>query len=332
MTLAAPYMLFGLLAVPLAAFSYWLLERQRARRSAAWSRRAMLPNIVRRPSPRVRYLPGAFFLLGLTFFLLGAARPERTLGDVPGAAATVALTFDVSGSMAATDAYPTRIMAAHNAAIKFLNVLPARYRVAVVTFGDKVHLVLAPTFDRKKVIANLPTAITPRAGTAIGDAISFSVAVIVGAVGTSDPRDVYRPGAVLLLSDGGQTAGGVTPEEAAVSALGDDVPVDAISIGTPTGIVTQRVNVGGFQTSTRIPVPVDSDTLREVSQQTGGTLFSAASVAKSPATLRKVYEDLGSNAAPGHRMHELSAATAAVALVFILAGIVLRGLWFGKVP
>jgi Ca-activated chloride channel family protein len=330
-TFAEPHLLFGLLAVPLAAFAYWVLERRRARRSAAWSRQAMLPNIVLRSPRRLGYVPASLLLVGLTLLLVGFARPEQVLGSVRQSAATVVLTFDVSGSMATHDVRPTRIRAARHLAIQFLDELPSKYRVAVVTFANNPRLVVAPTLDRKSVIAKLPTAATPRGGTAIGDAIGYAVAVIVAAAGQTGPGSLYRPGAVLLLSDGGQNAGGTTPEEAAVSALVDYIPVDAIAIGTPKATVTQPVKVGGQLFSNQIPVPVDPTTLEQVSRQTGGTFFKGSSLTQSAAPLRKVYENLRSYTTAGRRTHPLSAPAAAVALAFMLAGIVLSGLWFGRV-
>jgi Ca-activated chloride channel homolog len=331
MTFAMPYLLFSLLVVPLAAVGYRILEGRRARRSAAWAKPAMLPNIVRRPSQRLGRLPGVLFLLGLTFLLVGFARPQRVLDGADGAAPTVVLTFDVSGSMAADDVHPTRIRLARSVAIQFLHELPSTYRVAVVTFGGKARLLVPPTFDRERVLAGLPTAVTPRSATAIGDAVSASVAVIGTASGHDQPGGLSRPGAVLLLSDGSQTAAGTTPAEAAVAAVADYVPVDTIAVGTGAGTVTQRSNTGRRQTSTQIAVPVQPITLRALSRQTGGLFFEAASVARTPSALSGVYEGLRSHTSPTGRTHELSTAAAAVALGFILAGVVLSGLWFGQV-
>ena len=156
MTFADPNLLFALLAVPLAAIGYLMLERRRARRSRRWSRGALLPNIVRRRWRRFGYVPALLFLLGLIFLLVGFARPQRVLGDASAGAATVVLTFDTSGSMAADDAQPTRIRAARKVAIQFLNELPSKYRVAVVTFANKVHLAVPPTFDRKARACRAP--------------------------------------------------------------------------------------------------------------------------------------------------------------------------------
>ena len=328
MSFGAPYLLFGLLLVPLAAFGYGVFERRRATRSAAWSRPALLPNMVRRPSRRPRYVPLAMFLLGLTFLLVGFARPQRTLDSVRTGAAAVVLTFDVSGSMAATDVRPTRIGAARNAAIRLLSELPSNYQVGLVTFADKVHLVVPPTFDRKSVIARLPTAVTPLAGTAIGDAINLSVAATVGAVGKSAPGYPHPPGAVVLISDGAQTDIGPQPQDAAQTALAAGVPVDTISVGTQNGVVVQPVNLSNGQASTEtIPVPADGTSLQQVSQVTGGTFFPSAAGAR----LAKVYESLGSHTSHERTTRDLSVIAAGAAFVFMVTGIALSGLWFSRI-
>lgn len=326
----APYLLIGLVLIPILVAGYEVLERRRAARSLAWSRREMLPNILRRSSRRLRFVPPALLLLGITSLLVGFARPQRILNASHGNSPTIVLTFDVSGSMAADDVLPSRLRAARRLASQFLKELPTRYRVAVVTFGDTAHLVVTPTFDRSTVLASLPSVVTPEAGTAIGDGVSYAVATAVTAAGLGKTAGIYRPGAVLLFSDGSQTAGGTTPEEAAVSALVDHVPVNAIALGTPEGVVLQTTRSRGVPTRSQISVPVEPSTLRMLSRQTGGMFFEATSLARSPAAMANVYKNLRSYASPGRRTHALSAATAEMGLVLILAGIGLSGLWFGR--
>jgi Ca-activated chloride channel homolog len=328
---AAPYLLIGLVAVPLAVIGYLWLERRRTRRAAAWSNRALLPNIVHRPSRRLGHLPPILLLLGLVFLLVGFARPQRVVASIDSGAPTIVLTFDVSGSMAATDVQPTRIRAARAAAVRFLDQLPSKYRVAVVTFADQVHLSVAPTFDRKAAIAGIPTSVTPKSGTAIGDGITYAVSVAASGAGQNGPGSTYRPGAVLLFSDGAQTGAGPTPSEAAVSALVNYVPIDTVAVGTKKAVVTQPVTVNGVQTSTQISVPLDSTTLRTVASQTGGIFLEQGSLTESPDLLTKVYSGLHTFKTPGEKTRQVSAAFAAGALVCILAGIALSGLWFGRI-
>jgi Ca-activated chloride channel family protein len=331
MTFAAPLRLFDLLLVPLAILGYWLLERWRAKLSTFWSKPAMLPNIVQRRPQRLGRTPLVLILFGLSFLLVGFARPQRVVSGALPQAPTIVLTFDASGSMAAVDAPPTRIRAARAVAVEFLHELPSKYRVAVVKFGNQVQEVVPPTLDRTSVLRGLPTSVIPNAGTGIGDAISRSVGVILNAVGGSDTETGSRPGAVVLLSDGAQTIGGTTPTDAALYALGDRIPVDTIGFGTAKGTVTQSVKITGGTTLVSLPAPVQTTTLQMIARQTSGVFFDGASVRDDAQPLKTIYEHLDSNTTRVRRTDELSAATAAIAVVLILAGIALSGLWFGRV-
>ena len=137
--------------------------------------------------------------------------------------ATLVLVLDVSGSMAANDAQPTRFAAAKAIVHRFLDKVPAGYRVALVTFSDHVAVSAAPTHNIAAVSAALARAHTGPQGTALADAVVRAVRVA-----TVGPRLVpgHRPpAAVVVLSDGGQTTGRVSPQQAAASARQARVPV-----------------------------------------------------------------------------------------------------------
>jgi Ca-activated chloride channel family protein len=326
---ASPWLLLGLAAIPLVVLGYLWLDRRRARRARAWTRPAMEPNIVREPRHGLRYVPAVLLLIGLTLLLVGFARPQHFDSTAGRGAPTIVLTFDVSGSMAADDVPPTRIQAAHAAAVRFLRALPAKYRVAVITFADKVRVLVPPTFDRRRAIAQVPDAITPKGGTGLGDAINQAVAVAVGAVGKSVPGNPYPPAAVLLVSDGKQTNVGTDPSDAAQQALSNGIPIDALAVGTDSGTVDQSITTGGQSSIQTIPVPVDTVTLQDVAQVTGGKFFQLGATA--PSRLDSVYRNVGSHTTRGRTAHELDVAVAVGALVFILAGIGLSGFWFGRI-
>ena len=144
MSFASPWLLLSLLLVPLAIGGYVLLERQRARAGRSAGRRAaLMPNMVpSRPGFR-RYVPLVLFLIALVLLLAGFARPQATI-DVPREGATVVLAIDISGSMDAKDVNrpdgkgrTTRLLAARDAATEFLEELPDKYRVSLVTFGNR---------------------------------------------------------------------------------------------------------------------------------------------------------------------------------------------------
>lgn len=326
MSFGSPLLLVSLLLVPATGVIYWRLERRRAARSAAWSKLTMLPNIVRRPPRRLKHVPVGLFLLGLSFLLVGFARPQTVSRSVSDGGPTVVVAVDLSGSMAAADVAPTRIRAARQIALTFLHELPLSFRVGVVTFADRTRVVVPPTRDRASAVAGVPHAITPLSGTALGDGISEALALVVDADGRSYPHAPHPPGAVLLLSDGGQSAGGTNPTEAANTAYADGIPIDSIAVGTRAGTVTQPLKVDGWQTFTQIAVPVEPATLRAVARATGGVFYPSGTT----KGFAQVYERLGAQAAPGRRAHELSAATSGVALVLILAAVALSALWFGR--
>jgi Ca-activated chloride channel family protein len=329
---ASPYLLLALVAVPLVAVVYLRLDRGRRKRSASWTRAALLPNVVQRPSHRRQYLPLALFLLGLTLLLVGFARPQRNVVAARTEPPTVVLAFDVSGSMAARDVAPTRLAAARQVALRLLDDLPSRDRVAVLSFGDRVRVLVPPTLDRSAARSHLPKTITPKAGTSLGDGISAGVAVVTEA-GKSASASGHQ-GLVVVLSDGAQTAGGASPQSAADIALVQHVPVDTVAVGTQSGAVTQSMNVDGFDTKVQLVVPADPAQLRSVSRQAGGTPYTVSSPTQAGAVGRELARaDHGLTAfvSPERRVKQLGVAAGAAALVAIVAALVVSGLWFGRV-
>jgi Ca-activated chloride channel homolog len=337
MTFAEPQYLLVLVLVPIVALAYVVLARRRAERGTGWSRPPLQPNIVSRPSRGLGMIPTALFLVGLSFLLVGFARPQR---DKPAndtaIGPTVVLTFDVSGSMAARDVQQTRLRAAREVAIRFMKNLPSSYQVALVEFGNKARVLVSPTLDRSAVIRHLPKTITPRAGTSIGDGISAAVSLIIQGFPQGEPVDrLHPPGTVVVLSDGAQTGGGTTPEDAAATAYVWAIPINSVILGTSHGSVTQPLEVSGFRTSIDIAVPTSPLGLQRASQLTGGASFEAGSAAevistaaKLPATVKK--QGLSPLTRTTTGKHDLSSTAGLVGLGFVLGGIVLSGLWFGR--
>jgi len=334
---ASPELLFALIAVPLAAAGYVVFDRRRERRSTAWSRQQLQSNIVSRPPRRYGFLPAALFLLGVAFLLVGFARPQRAASsNGRGIGPTVVFAVDVSGSMAARDIVPTRLRAARSLAIKVVQKLPSNYQVAVLTFGNKVQLAAQPTLDRQEVIAHLPKTITPLAGTSLGDGISAALSLIIQAIPDGVPVNrLHPPGAIVVLTDGAQTGAGTEPQDAASVGYVYGIPINGVTIGTSHGSVTQPVKVDGFQTSLAIAVPALPLTLQGIGQLTGGASLDGSSnelLAAAPGKLVRALESEGLSAItqPPQGNHALSAAAGEIGLAFVLGGILLSGLWFGR--
>ena len=322
MSFEHPVLLIALLAVPVAVAAWFYLERRRGERAANWSTPALLPNMLSGDPRWRRFVPVTLFLIGLTLLLAGFARPEATLSE-PREGATVVLAMDVSGSMAATDVKPTRLAAANAAIRQFLKDLPSKYRVSLVTWSNRASVKVPPTYDRKLIFQALPTK-TEFEGSALGDAAAVAVLVASKAVGKSKPGAPHPPAAALLVSDGEQNSGRLRPAEAIAQARKLDVPISTIALGTPDGIVYQKLP--GSKYTEQHAVPAAPSQLQSLAQGTGGRFFKA----RSAGALKQVYKDLGSRIAKEDKKREITQWWTMGALGFILGGAILSGIWFRR--
>ena len=323
LTFMWPPMLWALLLVPAAVFAYTLLGRRRARAVARFTNPALLPNLAPRSPGWRRHVPVAFYLLALVGLLIGLARPQAVLA-VPREQATLVLVMDTSISMVATDVQPNRFAAANTAAKRFLAALPAAYRVSLVSFSASAQLVSAPTADRDAIRAALDS-LRPEGGTAMGDALELARGVVQSVAEAERIPDAEEiPAAILLLSDGAQTAGQAQPLDVAERIAGElRVPVYTIALGTQQGVIDSPDNPG-----TPFPVPPDEETLRQVARLTDGRFFNAPSA----ADLEAVYENIGSRVGVKHEPREITSAFAAAGALLLAAGSALSLLFFNRFP
>ena len=322
MSFDSPILLLLLVAVPLAVVGEVLLERERRRRAAAWAPSPLLANMARAPTQLRRHLPAALLLVGLTLLLVGFARPKATF-HVRSQEATLIFAVDVSGSMAAGDSPPTRLARAKAIVEQYLEHVPHGYRVALVTFSDHVAVAAAPTHDLDFVRAALARAHTAQQGTALGDAVARAVRLGASMRGTAQAQ--RPPAEVVVISDGGQTAGRLTPEQAAQRARQARIPVSTILLGTPDGVVQQKVQ-GGF--TERLQVPAQPEALQAIARQSGGRFMGGARA----VDVGGVYDELGSREGKRKKTVEVSAVAAAGGMAFMLCGGLLSGLWFRRMP
>jgi len=331
MTFATPWALLALLLIPLVVLALVLARRRRIRYAIRYPALDVLAGVVERER-RGRWIPAALLVLALTALLLGAARPMARV-PVPRDEATVVLIIDVSGSMNADDVEPTRMQAAQRAASRFLDRLPARFQVGLVTFSNEAETLVPPTTDREAVRSAL-ASLNANGGTAMGDGLARALDVIEAArqqaanggvppttvdpsapsttapPGTPDPASQapVTPAVTLLLSDGANSAGG-DPFIQAERARELRVPVYTIALGTANGVLRQPNAFGG----TRIqPVPPDPDSLARIAETSSGRFFQAP----TSENLSAVYDSLGSRI--GFRMEERE-----VTVAFTAAGLLL---------
>lgn len=355
MSFASPLFLWSLLLLPLALAAYVIAQRRRAQYAVRFTNVDLLSNLVSRAPGWRRHLPAALYLSAVGALLFSLARPHATV-PVPRDRATVVMVMDVSGSMLASDVQPDRLAAAKTAGKSFLDQLPDRFRVSLVSFSSTSQVVTPPTTDRVALRRALD-GLRAEGGTAMGDAIERALEVAqsvadapatppvsvpaarvvptaVPAQPTISPggtqatptTDQSRPPvAILLLSDGANSAGRVQPLEAADHAQQLGVPVYTIALGTPGGTLELGDPRRGGR---RVSVPPDEATLRAIAGITGGEHFSALSA----SDLRAVYQHIGSHIGFDRVPQEVTAGFAALASVLLVAGGSLAVWWFNRFP
>ncbi|MGW0505713.1 VWA domain-containing protein [Micromonospora sp. NPDC003241] len=316
MSWESPERLWLLAGVVALVVGYLVMQRRRSRYAVRFTNLRLLDKVApARPAWR-RHVPAGLFIAMLALLVVGFARPTDEV-RVPRERATVMVAVDVSRSMLADDVPPDRLIAAKDAAREFVADLPEEFNVGLVAFAGSASVMVAPTGDREVMAAGidrLDEGITGVQGTAIGDAIDASLE----SIRTLDAQAVEEPppARVVVLSDGANTTGR-NPTSAAGDAVEAGVPVDTISFGTLDG------QIGAGQR-----VPVDGETLRVVSEQSGGGYYEAG----SSAELREAYADIGSSV--GYRMErqDVSARFIGGGLVLALLAAAASMLWFSRLP
>jgi Ca-activated chloride channel family protein len=328
LTFLWPLALLGLIVVPAGIAYYVWIQRRRQREAARFGAPPLVSGLVSaRPGWR-RHVPFALALTALAVLVVGVARPEATV-SVPREEATVVLAIDTSRSMAADDVRPNRLAAAREAARAFLEHVPTTYRVAIVSFSTEAQIVLQPTVDREAAALAI-RELRLGSGTAMGDAIFRSLETVRPALVGADPRQPpFAPGpddppaTVLLLSDGAQTSGRVTPAQAAGLAQRLRVPVSTVALGTGAAVVEVPL-AGGLKQ--RVTVEPDPGTLKGIAEQTGGRFYAAPDA----DSLQEVYAELGSRLGSKREKRELTQVFAAAGGVLLLAGTALSMAWFRR--
>ena len=324
MTFTWPLVLVALAAIPVLVALYIDRDRRRAASQAAFGNPDLLPNVVDREPGRLRYLAPLIMLAALVFLIVGVARPHATV-SVPREEATIVLAMDVSRSMKATDVEPTRLDAARIAAKTFLDEVPEKFRVGVVSFATRAAVGVAPTEDRELVVTALDT-LTPGEGTAIGDAVALSLRVGQPQQAEGEEEEVEAPPrAIVVISDGARDGGQVEPADAARQAKEQNVPVYTVLVGTADGVVEEELT-GGYRRIIR--VPPNPETLEQVAATSGGTFFAAPDA----EGLAEVYDELGSRLGTREQDREITDVFAAIAIALLLAAATISVFLFRRVP
>jgi Ca-activated chloride channel homolog len=356
MELLWPGFLYLLALIPLIIGIYILMLRRRRRSAVRYSSLALVREALPRTTWLRRHLPFALFLLALASLLVALARPVSVV-SVPTNQTTIILTIDVSRSMCSTDVLPSRIQAAENAAVLFVQHQKSNTQIGVVAFSGFAELIQAPTTDQNALQAAIQSLTTGRR-TAIGSAILKSLDAIAevdtnvapsvsdtspGIEPTPVPKGAYAPDIIVLLTDGVSNTG-PEPLVAAQQAVDRGIRVYTIGFGTPNGSefagCPQQYQgnepfgfggpgfgngaggqfgngFGGFRRG------IDEVTLKEVAAMTGGTYNSA----QSAGDLQNVFNNLPTYLITKHETIEVSAIFATLGALIAAIAILLSLLW-----
>ena len=324
MSFASPLFLLALLLVPLVLGLALWFDRRRARYAVAFTNLDLLASVVaERRRPWRRFIPLALFLLALAAASAALARPRATI-SVTSSQATIVLLVDVSGSMRASDVKPTRLGAAQHAMDVFATKVPKGVRIGLVSFSTGPDVLVVPTADRGALQEGIDL-LSPEAGTAIGDGLGVAVDVVKAAVADA-PRgkDGKLPGAIVLLSDGAQTRGTLTPMQGAELARNAGIRVFTVVLGTNHGTLGFGPFGGygfggGFAGpgGRRFPVRPDPVTLAAIANATDGRSFRATSAEK----IDSIYKRLGQSIAHRSEKREISSWFTGLAALLLVGSL-----------
>jgi Ca-activated chloride channel family protein len=285
MILRYPWLLLLLLAIPLLAYLRHARRRHRAVRFGDASLLALLPpswTVIAQP-----LLP-LLYSAGLALLVIALARPQKGIDtrSIRTEGIDIVLGLDVSTSMLAEDFYEdgrpvNRINATKEVLTRFIENRP-HDRLGLVAFAAMPYtmapLSLDPDFLQQQV-ARLETGVLPD-GTAIGSGL----AAAVNRLRDSEAKSRV----VILLTDGVNNAGDISPLNAAQAAKALGIKVYTVGAGTD-GLVRIPVRdpFGGTR-YIRQPSEIDEATLREIAAITGGNFYRARDL----DALRRIYDEI----------------------------------------
>lgn len=281
MTFAYPELLWLLILLPLIATWYILQARKT---SATMTISSLKPFEGGRRGLRVylRHSLPILRALSVGFLIIALARPQNTNSwqkdSIEGI--DIMLAMDVSGSMQAMDFKPNRLEAAKDVAISFINNRP-NDNIGMVTFARESFTQCPLTTDHTvllNMVQDLQMGVLDD-GTAIGMGLATAVNRL------KDSKAKSR--VVILLTDGSNNMGDITPRMAADIARTFGIRVYTVGVGTrgeaPFPIQTEF----GVRIQ-NVPVDIDEPTLDGIAEVSGGKYFRAV----DNETLNEIYKEI----------------------------------------
>ena len=277
------------------------------------------------------YLLHAPFILRiivLSLVILILARPQTTNNwqnsEVEGI--DIMLAIDVSTSMLAEDLKPNRLEAAKDVAAEFISGRP-NDNIGITLFAGESFTQCPLTVDHT-VLLNLFQSINSgivEDGTAVGMGIANAVSRLKDSKAKSK--------VIILLTDGTNNKGDISPLTAADIAKSFGIRVYTIGVGT-NGMAPYPLRVAGTIQYIKTPVEIDEKTLTQIAITTNGNYFRATNNSK----LKEVYKEIDKlertklNVKQYSKRHEEYQWFALIALLFLLLEFYLRNSILKKIP
>jgi Ca-activated chloride channel family protein len=281
---AFPWYLLLLLGLPLLA---WLRGRAGSAPAVVFPGVALLQGLGRRSHSRAGGFSMNLLHASLALAIIALARPQRVVSyeEVKSEGIAIVVACDVSLSMRIQDFYiggmqVNRLTAAKRVLTDFIKGRPMD-RIGIVAFAGAPYKPCPPTLDHDWILNNMDRIDTGliEDGTAIGSGIAAAARQL-------DEQKV-RSKVIVLLTDGANNSGKLSPQDAAELAVSVDPPIriHTVSIGTP-GMHLIRLPSGQIINSHR--QEFDPETLEEVARIGGGTAHRAEDL----STLENIFRTI----------------------------------------
>jgi Ca-activated chloride channel family protein len=274
MRFALPILLLLLLLVPLLV---WLRHFMRRKQSMQFSNGGVLKGLPQSWRVRLQPLLPLLYAFGLVCLVVALARPQRGLQEsrIRTEAVDIILLVDLSESMETQDFLKlnrrmSRLDAAKDVIERFLEKRP-NDRIGMVGFASLPYAVAPLTLDHSWLVSRLEglhTGMLDGRRTAIGDGIASAVNRLLESEAKSK--------LIILLTDGSNNFGTLSPENAASAANALDIKIYTIGAGgARSGFFMQNQEV-------------DEETLKKVADASRGKFYRARDL----ETLEAVYEEI----------------------------------------
>lgn len=282
---------------------------------------------------RLVHLPMLLRCIAFVLIVVVMARPQThtAWGTKTVEGIDIMLAMDVSTSMLAEDLKPNRIEAAKDVATEFINGRPDD-NIGLTIFSGEAFTQCPMTTDHASLLTLLngvSTNIVTQGLLADGTAVGMGLANAVSRLKDSKAKSKV----VILITDGSNNTGDISPLTAAQIAKSMGIRVYTIGVGT-NKVAPYPMPVAGGVQYVNMPVEIDTQTLKQIAATTDGNFYRAT----NNRELKQIYHDIDKlektkmNVKHFSTRYEAYQPFALAALVVLLAEILLRITWLRRIP